>query len=138
MSLVDETVKCDGVGREVCSIFLEQLLQGAFDGREEYAPINPPEFKEEEYEVLGKILYHFLINFALFPVQLCEVSLHSIFIGQYSEQILIESFLRFISRKGSSVLTYAFVNNKFDYGLVIDALSKFDIKVNPTKNKLEA
>ena len=76
VSLVDETEKFDGVGGEVCSIFLEQLLQGAFDGREEYAPINLPEFGMEEYEVVGKILYHFLINFALFPVQLYEVSLH--------------------------------------------------------------
>ena len=136
VSLVDETAKCDRVGREVCSIFLEQLLQAAFDGREEYAPINLPEFGEEEYEVVGKVLYHFLINFALFPVQLCEVSLHSVFIGQYSEQILIESFLSFISWKGSSVLTDAVVKNKFDYGLVIDALSKFDIKANPTKNNV--
>ena len=61
VSLVDETAKFDGVGRKVCSIFLEQLLQGAFDEMEEYAPINLPEFGMEEYEVVGKILYHFLI-----------------------------------------------------------------------------
>ena len=37
VSLVDETAKGDGVGREVYSIFLEQLLQVAFDGREEWS-----------------------------------------------------------------------------------------------------
>ena len=136
VSLVDETAKSDGVGREVYSIFLEQLLQVAFDGREEYAPIVLPEFGEEEYEVVGKILYHFFINFALFPVQFCEVSLHSVLIGEYSEQILIESFLRFISRKDSSILTDALMKNKFDHGLVIEALSKFAIRANPTKNNI--
>ena len=137
VSLVDETAKSDGVGREVYSIFLEQLLQVAFDGREEYAPIVLPEFGEEEHEVVGKILYHFFfINFALFPLQFCEVSLHSVFIGQYSEQILIESFLRFISRKDSSVLTDALMKNKFDHGLVVEALSKFAFRANPTKNNI--
>ena len=122
VSLVDETTKGDGVGREVYSIFLEQLLQVAFDGREEYAPIVLPEFGEEEYEVVGKIYI--------------LVSLHSVFIGQYSEQILIESFLRFISRKDSSILTDALMKNKFDHGLVIEALSKFAIRANPTKNNI--
>ena len=95
-----------------------------------------PEFGEEEYEVVGKILYHFFINFALFPVQFCEVSLHSVLIGEYSEQILIKSFLRFISRKDSSILTDALMKNKFDHGLVIEALSKFAIRANPTKNNI--
>ena len=107
VSVVDETAKGDGVGREVYFTFLEHLLQVAFDGREEYAPIVLPQFGEEEYEVVGKIFYHFFINFTLFPVQFCEVSLHSVFIGQYSEQIVIESFFRFISRKESSAVTDA-------------------------------
>ena len=86
--------------------------------------------------MVGKILYHFFINFALFPVQFCEVSLHSVLIGEYSEQILIESFLRFISRKESAVLTDALMKNKFDYCLVIEVLSKFAIRANPTKNNI--
>ena len=102
---------------------MEQLLQVAFDGREEYVPIVLPEFGEEEYKVVGKILY-------------ILVSLHSVFIGQYSEQILIESFLRFISRKESSGLTDALMKNKFDYGLVIEVLSKFAIRANLTKNNI--
>ena len=68
VSLVDETAKSDGVGREVYSIFLEQLLQVAFDGREEYAPIVLPEFGEEEYEVVGKI-------YLFFFYQLCPISI---------------------------------------------------------------
>ena len=136
VSVVDETAKGDGVGREVYFTFLEHLLQVAFDGREEYAPIVLPQFGEEEYEVVGKIFYHFFINFTLFPVQFCEVSLHSVFIGQYSEQIFIESFFRFISRKESSAVTDALMKNKFDYGLVIEALSNFFIRVNPTKNNI--
>lgn len=136
VSLIDETAKGDGVGTEIYSIFLEQLLQVALDGREEYAPIALAEFGEEEYDVVGKILYHFFINFALFPVQFCEVSLHSVFVGQYSKQILIETFLKFTSCKESSVLTDALIKNKVDYGLVIDALLKFAIKANPTKNNI--
>ena len=133
VSVVDETAKGDGVGREVYFIFLEHLLQVAFDGREEYAPIVLPQFREKEYEVVRKIFYHFFINFTLFPVQFCEVSLHSIFIGQYSEQIVIKSFFRFISRKESSAVTDALMKNKFDYGLVIEELSNFFIRVPPNQ-----
>ena len=70
---------------------------------------------EEEYDVVGKILYHFFVNLGLFPVQFCEVSLQNAFIGQYSENALIGSFLRFISRSDSLVVYDVLMQNKFDY-----------------------
>ena len=112
--LEDESLVEDGVAREVYSIFIEHLLQVAYEGREEFSPIVLAEFGEEEY-VVGKILYHFFVNFGLFPVQFCEVSLQNAFIGQYSENALIGSFLRFISRSDSLVLYDVLMQNKFDY-----------------------
>ena len=102
--LEDESGVGDGVAREVYSIFIERLLQVAYGGREEFSPIILAEFGEEEYDIVGKILYHFFVNFGLFPVQSCEVFLQNAFIGQYSENALIGSFLRFISRSDSLVL----------------------------------
>ena len=102
--LEDESGVGDGVAREVYFIFIERLLQVAYKGREEFSPIILAEFGEEEYDIVGKILYHFFVNFGLFPVQFCEVSLQNAFIGQYSENALIGSFLRFISRSDSLVL----------------------------------
>ena len=112
--LEDESGVGDAVAREVYSIFIEHLLQVAYEGREEFSPIVLAEFGEEEY-VVGKILYHFFVNFFLFPVQFCEVSLQNDFIGQYSENALIGSFLRFISRSDSLVLYDVLMQNKFDY-----------------------
>ena len=43
------------------------------------------EFCEEEYDVVGKIVYHIFISFAFFPVQFCEISLQNTFIGQYPD-----------------------------------------------------
>ena len=43
------------------------------------------EFCEEEYDVVGKILYHIFISFAFFSVQFCEISLQNTFIGQYPD-----------------------------------------------------
>ena len=113
--LEDKSLVEDGVARDVYSIFIEHLLQVAYEGREEFAPIILAEFGEEEYDVVGKILYHFFVNFALFPVQFCEVSLQNAFIGQYSENSLIGSFLRFILRSDSLALYDVLVENKFDY-----------------------
>ena len=58
--LEDESGVGDGVAREVYSIFIEHLMQVAYEGREEFSPIILAEFGEEEYDVVGKILYHFL------------------------------------------------------------------------------
>ena len=113
--LEDEPGVGDGVAREVYSIFIEHLLQVAYEGREEFWPIILAEFGEEEYDVVGKILYHFFVNFALFSVQFCEVSLQNAFIGQYSENSLIGSFLRFILRSDSLALYDVLVENKFHY-----------------------
>ena len=113
--LEDESGIGDGVAREFYSIFIERLLQVAYEGREEFSPIILAEFGEEEYDIVGKILYHFFVNFGLFPVQFCEISLQNAFIGQYSENVLIGSFLRFISRSDSLVLYDVLMQNKFDY-----------------------
>ena len=134
--LEDESGVGDGVAREVYSIFIEHLLQVAYEGREEFSPIILAEFGEEEYDVVGKILYHFFINFALFPVQFCEVSLQNAFIGQYSENTPIGSFLKFVSRSDNLVLSDVLMQSKFDYERIVDTLSRFVIRANPTKDNI--
>lgn len=134
--LEDESGVGDGVTREVYSIFIEHLLQVAYEGREEFSPIILAEFGKEEYDVVGKILYHFFINFALFPVQFCEVSLQNAFIGQYSENTLIGSLLKFISRSDNLILSNVLMQNKFDYERIVDTLSRFAIRANPTKDNI--
>ena len=59
----DEFADGDGVAREAYSIFMDQLLLKAFEGKTEFTPIIQPEFGDDEFKVVGKIFRHFFINF---------------------------------------------------------------------------
>ena len=59
------------VAREVYSLFIEQLIFTC-DGRMHFVPIMQPEFGEGKSKIVGKILFHFYINYSLFPAHLCR------------------------------------------------------------------
>ena len=61
-----ENAEGDGVPREAYSLFIEQLIFTSCAGRMHFVPIIQPEFGEEEFN-----LFHFYINYSLFPVQFC-------------------------------------------------------------------
>ena len=132
----NEVATGDGVAREAFSIFLEQLFLRTFDGRVQYIPVVQPEFSEDEFLIVGKILYHFYINFAVFPVQISAASLSYIFCGELRTSSLMQSFFDILSKADGNTINATFYSNAFEKHKLIDILSSFGIRSNPSKDNI--
>ena len=92
-----ENANEDRLAREAFDIFMNDLLLKTFDGREQYVPVISPEMTEDDYQLIGSIMYLFFINFGIFPIQLAQKSLIHIFGNTLSPSILLSSFFTTIS-----------------------------------------
>ena len=126
----------DGVAREAFSLFIDQLLLKSFEGTAQFVPIIQPEFSDEEYEIVGKILYHFFINYAVFPIQICRASLEYVFVGTCSKSVLLDSFFGYCSKSQALVLHDALNNGSFVRDDLISILGSYGIRTLPTKENV--
>ena len=55
----------DGVAWEVYWLYIEQLISNSSDGTMHFAAIVQKQLGEEDFKKVGKILFHFYINYSL-------------------------------------------------------------------------
>ena len=127
-----ESAEGDGVAREAFDLFLSELFIQNFDGREQFIPIISPEMTHEDYKLLGSIMYHFFLNYGIFPVKIAQASLSHIFENTVSSSSLLASFTSTISKRDEEVLLQTFHNVSFEHAKILDVLSKFGIRSNPS------
>ena len=127
-----ENANEDRLAREAFDIFMNDLLLKTFDGREQYVPVISPEMTEDDYQLIGSIMYLFFINFGIFPIQLAQKSLIHIFGNTLSPSILLSSFFTTISKRKEKVLFEAYQEISFERLSVIDVLSTYGIRSSPT------
>ena len=132
----DEQAAGDGVAREAYSIFIDSLLLRSCEGTVQFIPIMQPEFGESEFKTVGTVLYHFFINYGLFPIQLSRASMEHVLIGRTTNSCLLESFFAFISKSAGSTLCDALYHGKFVRDDIIDILTTFGIVTLPTKENI--
>ena len=77
-------------------------------------------------------MYHFFINFGIFPIQLAQASLIHIFGNTLSPSILLSSFFTTISKREEKVLFESYQGISFERLSVIDVLSTYGIRSCPT------
>ena len=129
----DEKASGNGVAREAYSIFVEQLLFKSFEGKNVFLPMVLPEFSEEEYQIVGKIFYHFFILFGLFPLQLCKVSMIESIYSQHSKSDLLADFLAYIPESQTRTLEKALYQTWYNQTDVVNVVSQYGIRSNPSK-----
>ena len=134
--LQNEMAAGDGVAREAYSIFVEDLFLKSFEGTSQFVPIIRPEFGEDEFRIVGEILYHFFINFGVFPIQLSRASLGNVFTGECSHSTLISSFLSFLPKSESLIINDTLHNGSFIHDDVISVLSNYGVRTNPSKQNV--
>ena len=126
----------DGLAREAFDIFLTELFLKAFDGSEQFVPVVSPEMSEQDYILLGEIIFHFYINFGLFPVQISQASLASIFGNNLCTSSLLESFFKTISKKDEKILFETYHGLSFNKMDITETLSTFGIRSSPTNENV--
>jgi len=136
VKFVEEDAYGDGVAREAYSLFMDHLLFKTCEGRSQFVPQIHPEFSEDEYQTVGKIFYHFYINFGVFPIQLAKASLETVFVGSCRESVLMESFFSFISSNEARILQNAINHQTFIREEITNILSVYGVRTIPTKDNL--
>ena len=129
---IGEKASGDGVAREAYDLFLNELLMKTFDGREQYVPLISPEMTQDDYALLGSIMYHFFLNFNVFPIQISQASVMH-FVGiAVPMSTMLTSFASTVSFRDGEILYQTFHKLMFEHLKILDVLSKFGIRSNPT------
>lgn len=137
VSFDGENAEGDGVGREAFDIFINELLLKNFDGREQYLPVMMADVTEDDYEHIGSIIFHFFLNFGVFPFQIARASLTHALGKPVKNQLLMESFLLSVSKKDATFLSNAYSGAFFDKAAAIESLSVYGIRRLPTVENIE-
>lgn len=132
----NEAADGDGVAREAYSLYMNQLLFKCFEGNSQFVPLIHPEFGEEEFTIVGKILFVFFLNFGVFPIQISNASLEYALFGSCRDSTLLDSFFSYCSNSHSSIIRKAIRNECFVQEEIIEVISAYGIRTMPTKNNI--
>ena len=94
------------------------------------------EFGEGKSKIVGKILFHFYINYSLFPIQFCRSTMQYVMGIECKPSDFIRSFLDCILKRDSEILHDTLYNMNFNREKIIEILSQYGIRSVPTRTNV--
>ena len=124
----------DGVTRDAYSEFFEALYS-KMDGYVEKVPSS--QLKEEELELIGKIINHAFVCYNIFPHQLSKCSLSFNLFSCIEDDTLIQSFLQFLLPNEAKLFKdFSTDESVKDVQPLVDILFDYDVYDHPSREKM--
>lgn len=95
-----------GVLRDALSAFWSNFYDSCTEGEAERVPVIRHDYKESEWEAIGRILVKGYLEVGYFPVMLSKVFIHSIMFDakQIPNEMLLASFIGYVSKDERELL----------------------------------
>ena len=134
ISISGESGIGDGVSRDVYSKFFRYFYEKC-DGDRQRIPM--PTLDSEELIIVGRVITHAFIQYGLFPLELCEVSLSHTLYGTPTEKELLNSFFMFLPSTDVTLIKSFMSGNRSDVQPILDVLTELKVFDRPTKSNIE-
>ncbi|XP_057293371.1 uncharacterized protein LOC130621994 [Hydractinia symbiolongicarpus] len=126
----------DGVTKDCYAEFYKKLFE-KMDGVMEKVPLDDC-VDEEELEIIGSIVNHAFIQYAIFPLQLCKSTVKKLLFDRVDKQQLLCSFLNFVKPyETETILRFSKEEETSDQPIV-DVLYSYNVFDKPKTNNVLA
>lgn len=142
-SFIDEMgADADGVSRDVYAAFWTEFLDCAAEGADERVPSLSPEWQEEEWKSVGRILAKGLKDHGYFPSRLAQAFTAAVIFGEHSvsSDLLFDSLMLYLSHSERDLLSTALQEAVVgdDKEELLDLMDRMGVKTVPTQDNLRA
>lgn len=138
----EKAIDTGGVSRDMFSAFWEIAYIKAFDGGNVLVPASHPSVDMGRLVILGTILSHGYMSSGFLPIRLAFPVMCSILLSplcHVPDQMIMDSFIEFISTYEGAILRNALGQEKYDSDLtdrLIDIFSRFGCRDLPTPQNI--
>ena len=127
-----------GVSRDVYSSFWQEIANCYLIGEKERVPFVRHDLYKEEWEAIVKIIEIGFIDTHYFPLILSQAFVMYCLFGEASDEVLLESFLRYLSPDESKLIELALSCNceseLFTSDEFMECMEKFKVRTLASKN----